>query len=375
MVETLRIRHNLNWKAVVDINVLINKVINKPVLPKTTYMYKKKVSATNNVVPTYHFCCESCDLYIGTKEEIVSSKIDLCKNCEYAISIKTKYKKNYFITLPIEAQLKRIIERNIHNINLNGTSLDNGTISDVTDGLTYQSITRKLNGALFISLTTNTDGGAVFKKVKDGSFWPIQHFINEICLEERFKRDMLFCSGFWYGKTPNMSVYLRSFIDEINKINNNGGLSICIDNNVKKILIIPLFFTLDSVAKCYVLNKVQFNGYFGCPVCLHPGTLQKTTVRYSNSHNAEPRESWESKQHMLEAQIIKKSVKGFKGLSPLTAIKIIDFDLTWQMVIDKMHGMELGATRKISNLWIESYDKEYDKLYKFYLILIFIQLF
>ena len=41
--------------------------------------------------------------------------------------------------------------------------------------------------------------------------------------------------------------------------------------------------TMDAPAKCLMQNFVQFNGFSGCPYCLHKGTSVKTSAR-GHSH-------------------------------------------------------------------------------------------
>lgn len=295
-------------------------------------------------------------MYLGTKQQLNESIEKNCSVCNLEISTKTKYKKNYFVSISVGPQIKRLIEDNINDFSLdNPASLEN--IYDIYDGKTYQEIKQQLNDKEFITLTSNTDGAPVYKKARNTSLWPLQHFINEFRLKGRFKREKMFCSGFWYGRTPDMSCFLKPLIDELNEINENGGLSIKINNCEKKVLIIPLLFTLDSIAKCLLTKQVQFNGYNGCPVCEHPGTLINNQIRYCNEDNAPERSNIdviESMRLAYESGIIQN---GFKGLSPLLGISAIRFNFIWQIVIDKLHNIDLGAYIKLLDLWLSSKNK------------------
>lgn len=353
MVEVFRIRHNLTWKAVEDLNSLINRILGSNRMPTTTYLYKKKLCCTSNIETTLHFCCNQCNLYLGTEDQLKQTSEKNCSICRTEISTETKYKKNFFVTVPIAPQIKRLIEDSIDDIILDN-SASGENIYDIYDGKTYQTINRNLDGADFITLSINTDGGQVFRKAKNASLWPIQLYVNEFKQSERFKRDKILCSGFWFGQTPDMGSFLRPLIEEINIINGQGGLTLQLGNCEKRVLVIPFVFTLDSVAKCHVMNKVQFNGYDGCPVCEHPGSLVEKQIRYCNCDNSQVRTNTDIIRNMKSANEIVAPQKGFKGLSPLLAIQVIEFNFVWQIVIDEMHALHLGVMKKLLDLWLSS---------------------
>lgn len=351
MIEALRIRHNLNWTTVADINLLINSILKIQTLPTTTHSYKKKFLSKNYIKQTFHFCCEKCGVYVGTKQELQQSDSRTCTNCFSELTTQTKYKNNFFISIPLKPQIKKIIEDNPHDISLNNLESFNN-IKDIFDGDTYQALKGDLKDSLFITLTTNTDGGQIFKKTKDGSLWPLQHFINEFKMSKRFSREKILCSGFAFGKTPDMFCFFKPFLEEINNINKEGGISIILNHKVEKVFVIPLLFTFDSVAKCHVLNKVQYNGHFGCPICEHPGVSIDSVVRYCSVANVDIRENHTVWENMKDAHQTRVNVNGYKGLSPLMAIEANIFNFVWQVVIDKMHAIDLGVMKKLLDLWL-----------------------
>lgn len=359
MIEAYRIRHNPNWRALNDLLLLINNILGVNLLPKSSYLYRKKICFKTNIKRTIHFQCTKCNVYLGTKEELEQSDQTHCHVCQENVTTKTKYKKNFFITLPIELQIRKMIQENIEHVDLSD-SQSTDYVKDFRDGDIYKEIKQKLNGSDFVSITFNTDGGQVFKKSKDSSFWPIQFFINEFSKNIRFKRNMIMCAGFSYGSTPDMSTFLKPFIEEVNKINEGGGISIRMsDESVRRFLIVPLHCTVDSVAKCHVLNSIQFNGRFGCPICEIEGDSSTGGIRYCNSAQEVPlRENLESRDCMRIASETNKIVKGYKGLCVFLAIQVICFNVVWQVVIDKMHSVDLGVTKKLLNLWLDGISKE-----------------
>lgn len=352
MIESYRIRHNLNWVALKDLIHMLHKIIGRDFLPKTKYSWQK-MCLKGKIQRTYHYVCPSCGNYLGSKEKIVSSLKNSCEICGAVINTARKYNKDFFITLPLVSQLRPFLEQNYDKIRR--TRGEDNSLTDLFDGDLYKSIERQFNNAEFITLTTNTDGAQVFKSTKNGALWPLQHFVNELSPTERFKRKNLLCTAFSFGSTPDMGCFLRPFIEEVNKINENGGIKIRLpDRQYKKILVIPLLFTLDSVAKCHVLNFKQFNGYFGCPRCYHPGERVNKTVRFCVQQHVRLRSNEEFLKDMKLAHTTQKCTNGLKGISALAGIKVIDIDLVSQVVIDKMHSVDLGVMKKLLNLWLDS---------------------
>lgn len=109
--------------------------------------------------------------------------------------------------------------------------------------------------------------------------------------------------------------------------------------------------TADSVAKCSILKKTQFNSYGGCPYCHHNGIVPPGTkqIKYCFAKNAADRTHNEAKAAMIRAATMNKPYQGYRGISPLLAFNM-HFDIIWQVVIDKMHSIDLGIVKKIFEL-------------------------
>ncbi|KAG8176740.1 hypothetical protein JTE90_003371 [Oedothorax gibbosus] len=141
----------------------------------------------------------------------------------------------------------------------------------------------------------NTDGSPVYKSTKN-SLWPIQFRINEFPPEKRFLSENLMLAGLWFGKKePNMQVFMKPFVQEMYDLYHNG-FSWQHHEEVIETKVITLNCVVDSVAKPTLQGTTQFNGYFGCNYCYHPGDLidnqisvAKLTVTLwtdSKSHNS-----------------------------------------------------------------------------------------
>ena len=79
----------------------------------------------------------------------------------------------------------------------------------------------------------------------------------------------------------------------------------------------PLFGVLDLIAKAPALNMKQHNGRHGCPVCVHPGTWDRTRVYLpENEHALRTHESMI--QDGIKAECTHEVVNGIKGRSMFT---------------------------------------------------------
>lgn len=252
--------------------------------------------------------------------------------------------------------MKNALERNSDKLSFH-YSPPTTNIHDVHDALFFQKLRNEFQNIPIITLTFSTDGAAIFKATKEKSVWPLQFIVNEIDLEHRFKRENVFCAAISYGKTPNMQIFLKSFINEIKQINATGGLNFKMKSGeMKTVMIHPMIFTGDILAKQYVLNKVSFHGYYGCSYCLHPGTLVNGRVRYSGHQNALNRTNENTRNDMIQAHTSENIVNGYSGVSALMAIQ--NFDLVWQVGIDKMHNIDMGVTKKLFNLFLDNKHKK-----------------
>lgn len=192
MIYAYSIRHNLNWKATEDAARLVNAIIGINKIPTSKYKFKQTFIQKKDTDPTVHYLCHVCEKYLGTKENLQTNDISLCQNCQTGICFDIKYSKNHFISIPIEYRLKNVLEQNSQFLRLNSDT--SSTIRDVHEADNFQRLKTKMNGSSYITLTINTDGAAIFRSTKEKSFWPVQFYVNEIDLDQRFKRQNMLCS-------------------------------------------------------------------------------------------------------------------------------------------------------------------------------------
>lgn len=90
-------------------------------------------------------------------------------------------------------------------------------------------------------------------------------------LPYKVKTKELILAGLWFGKDkPNMNVFLEPYVDKMDELSTNG-IECNINDLKKNIKIFNLICCVDSVARAPVQCFMQFNGKYGCSLCLHPG--------------------------------------------------------------------------------------------------------
>lgn len=267
------LKHNLSWVCLKDLLDLINAIIGKSVLPKSKYLFRKFLP--RRMKTTFHFYCSACYNLLENKN------LTVCDVCGKEVSFKTKKDGNFFITLPLKHQLIPLIKTHFDHLTKARPNLNNedDSISDVNDGILYRQIKRE-EGEYPLTLTLNTDGVRMYKSSNKSQLWPIQYICNELEPNVRFNKNNIGICGFWYGKHPIIEIFFKSLIQEAKSLSKHL-IKVTINERLYKFIVLPLLFTLDTIAKDMMQCKIQFNGYCGCSYCLHPGTLVKRNcIRY-----------------------------------------------------------------------------------------------
>lgn len=347
MILGYYLRHNLTWKALEHLLELVRVLLgNKCNLPPTKYFFKKNMLFDTK--PVYHFYCRKCKIYLGIFEEL--SNLKNCLHCEEPVTLSNMNGGSFFIYISLKKQIEGLLKNNEIVLNFN-SSLQSDVISDFCDGKLYKKIKTKNNTDAIISLTINTDGVNVYKSKRKSSLWPLQMIVNELPIDVRFKSKNIILCGIWYGTDPDMKMFFKPFIDELNSLETDK-----LTYNNKTITVRAIFATMDSVARCKVQYLTQFNGKFGCTYCFHPGTSLEgrgNNIRYKNSSTA-----IELRTHSNTIELMKQSIQtkvtiyGVKGISPL--IGIPDFDLIDGVPVDYMHCVLLGVVQQLLDLWFDS---------------------
>lgn len=227
-----------------------------------------------------------------------------------------------------------------------------GKIEDVWDG----SILRELcaPGRFFsnennLALSLFTDGVPLYKSSKV-SLWPVYLVILNLPATIRNNAENVILSALWVGpKKPSMSILLEPVVKSLNSLSTSG---LAIKTSTGDVILRTklVFGVFDLPAKAAVLNAKQFNGEYGCSVCLHPGKRLPNNARVYLPDTMYPeRTHAEVKAAAVEAESTRSSVEGILGKSPLTPI----LDLVESFPIDYMHCVLEGVTKWLMKSWFE----------------------
>jgi hypothetical protein len=386
---------NMSYKA---IKMAIGMV--KLFVPKKFRNYFKGVPAfidkhfLRPFAPQKYFFCSSCYKLLEEARE----KKQSCDSCNRMAS------SGEFILAPVEKQLQAILRRKkIREMILNRKTDHNGSnISSLFDGLIYKAHQKFLDIKSNISLSYYADGVALYTSSKL-SIWPFFLHINELPIEERYKIENTIILGLWYDKEkkPFFNTFLEPTIPFFDSFRTKGITIEFIENNkvcnfnLKGILI---FGNGDAPARAIMLHFLQFNGHFGCSVCLQdPQTVEKILKQRAAKEadegkaskrmkHSEPLASGEVKapknlvyeykkditlrtskdtlKLAYEAEEEKKSKSGVKGVSILSIIVWKYF--VESMGLDTMHSVFSGIGKKLIELWFDKIHKDQKfSLFKF----------
>ena len=231
-------------------------------LPKTFNKLKESIGLDKIEMKEIKYCPE-CNAEIADECTIRNGKsFSHCSNTSCRELKINNYDSFFFVD--IEPQLKDLIEINFEIINK--YSNETRDHLDLIDG-SYYNMIRKENT---LHLMVFSDGTPI-KKSTYKQFWPVFVGICELprSMRESIRNKIL--SGIWYGrKKPNSDILFEKLVDEIKSINRNG-IQITRNNQNYSIMIQLYGFLGDSPGRALFLNMKQFNGHYGCPLCLTPG--------------------------------------------------------------------------------------------------------
>ncbi|CAN8008565.1 unnamed protein product, partial [Ixodes pacificus] len=188
------------------------------------------------------------------------------------------------------------------------------------------------------------------------AIWPIQLTINELPAPIRMGKLVL--AALWFGKSkPRMDVFQNVFVDQVNNLSVEG-FSLLYKGATETFKAFCICCAVDSVARAPMQGILQFNGYYGCNWCLHPGERHGGSVKYPTLKDDPPeRTEIQMIADMEEALDTGTVVRGVRTASPL--INLEHFDIVWGFVPDYMHCVLLGVGRQFLEYWLEATREEF----------------
>ena len=195
-----------------------------------------------------------------------------------------------FITLDVGHQLKSLVDRKdifqelIENKNKNQY---NNILATTLDGSVYQKYLNQTDSDISLSLSLNSDGAPLINS-KNSSLWPVLAKIVELpdSIGESFE-NLIFIGLWLHTEKPAYEIFMSKCVEAITEAVNCPYLKTkgylirhffifkksfrFFSTGNLKIDIICQSFIADLPARASYLNVMQFNGYYGCMNCFHPG--------------------------------------------------------------------------------------------------------
>lgn len=189
-----------------------------------------------------------------------------------------------------------------------------------------------------VLLDINVDGLPLYKSTTT-QFWPILAYVRDSKLKEPIVV-AIYCGN----DKPPVEPFLEEFVNELNDLVLSG-----IDIGSAKFVIKIRTFICDAPARSYLKRCVLHNAYYGCERCVvrgvHNGrvTFQdcectlRTDDSFISQHQKDHHQKVDPRRPLLGRQV-----------SPLLPLGV---GLVSQFVLDPMHLLHLGVTRRLLFLW------------------------
>lgn len=349
-VNQLQIEKRLSYQATSSVVKLMNGMPSASIkLPTSTTAIRKYSS--DKIKFKFLIKCEECDDFVEHGVE--------CGQCKRILRKDSK-KNNFLVYMNSEPQIRLILNRHFKEIinHLNREHIDD-VMCDIDDGRLYKELKKKYPHVKIISLTANIDGANVFRSSHD-SLWPVQLVLNCLPPEIRYLPENIIVTTLFYGKKkPNMEELLYHLAAEIDYLSNKL-ITVYRENELWNFQPVFMICSCDLPARTQIQNFKGTNAKFGCAYCYHPGIPIKnksgrSTIRYIKEQS--PAKCRTHRETLAFAQMAdkkdfrdEKELYGVKGYSAALSFK--DFDMISSFSIDFMHGIALGLTKDLVEIWI-----------------------
>ena len=238
-------------------------------------------------------------------------------------------------------------------------------LEDVYDGDLYKAMEEgegPLSSPNNFTYNFNADG---LKATKTSSVqvWPIYIRVNEVPMHARQKH--MFLAGVWIGKgDPDMNLFLQGFVQQANRLSQNGiNWHPRVGGPVVNSKFSPLCCTVDSKARCIMLNQIGPTGYYACNFCTISG-VQANGVKFpihphpQQAVNPVLRTDAMMRRDMTTALNLRLqgeqdfSQQGMQGVSVLNNLR--HFDLVRGFSTDDLHPIFEGVVRHHIGLLVDT---------------------
>ena len=154
----------------------------------------------------------------------------------------------------------------------------------------------------------------------------------------------MLCHFMVSNATPDFTEILPNTCKELITIINNN----LIVDGIGEFKIRVICFISDSPARSKFLNTLQYNGKYGCLICLNPGTKEGGRYLYLYSTTYATRTKSDYEEQVKKSIEIGDRFKGIKGPCFLSNC----LEIPTQVVLDIMHACFQGTFKDLMEFWL-----------------------
>lgn len=336
-----QLTNQLSLKSTTDTAKLMNSMPGAEFsLPETREQIKNRIQPQHSY--DYLVICECKSL---VKDG------DVCEKCNIHAKKNSK-KNNFIVSFDIIKQIKSILaQKYVQILEYLNRNHDEGILSDVDDGIAFKMIQEKYPHSKLLSFTMNIDGAAIHRSSKC-SLWITQIYQNYLPPEIRFRpENILVVSLYYAAKKPDPILLLAHFAKGLHQ----ADFSVFDGNQLIHFVPTVVVAAADLPARAMLQNMKGHNGKSSCSVCHHPGVGVKnpkktTTIRYLKGHSAILRTHNDT---VNKARAVSNGAEAIDGIKGPSCMLLFDyFNVAENYSIDFMHGVALGITKDVIEIWI-----------------------
>lgn len=187
-------------------------------------------------------------------------------------------------------------------------------------------------------------------------FRPVELTVVNLPPDIRFNRKYIILASVWYGPNkPDANIILKPILSKLHVLHTRGT-TIETSDGRKTLKCKLLLCVFDLPARAMVVNMKQFNGYYGCLMCLDKGMHINNRHLYLPTESHIKRTMAMMKQYAAQALVKGISVYGVKGPSVLSYY----IDIVIRVLIDYMHCVLLGVVKQLLDMWLDSSNSSED---------------
>ena len=356
--------NKLSFTAIGELLKLLTLLCPHPnLLPNSFYKFKKFFQQFHPI-HHHHEICVQCQ---ENTEDVCSCTDVNQENIAHLVHLEIHKPLEQILSGMLSVRILSIIVILCRHINClplsadNWSSLrtplpstgDNEILQDIWDGSALRPLcsnSRFFSNRDNLALSISTDGVPLYKS-SPVSLWPVYLIILNLPAQIRMNAENVILCGIWIGRCkPVMSLLLKPITKHLQSLSTLGTVikTSMGSATIRARLVMGVF---DLPAKAAVLCCKQFNGKFGCSVCLNPGERLSNNARIYLPDKVFPQRT-----HALvvasatRAERTRSCVQGILSTSPFTST----LDLVNSIPIDYMHAVLEGVTRWLMKAWFDS---------------------